>query len=142
MIRPPPRSTLFPYTPLFRAVLELYETVAEPLTPRALSAARAADYITFTSSSTVRYLLEAAGGEARLSPGTRSVSIGPITSETLREHGLEPDVEAERHDVDGVIEALVADARTPASWTRARGAGGGRADGPRGVRAIPACSPR
>ena len=33
-----------------------------------------------------------------------------MTSATLREHGLEPDVEASRHDIDGVVEALVADA--------------------------------
>jgi uroporphyrinogen-III synthase len=38
------------------------------------------------------------------------VSIGPVTSETLREHGMEPHVEAERHDVDGVIDALLGDA--------------------------------
>jgi uroporphyrinogen III methyltransferase/synthase len=90
-------------------VLALYETVAEPLTPQALEAARQADYITFTSSSTVRFFLEAAGGSAGLSPETRIVSIGPVTSETLREHGLEPHVEAEDHDVDGIIQALLAD---------------------------------
>jgi uroporphyrinogen III methyltransferase / synthase len=93
-------------------VLALYETVAEPLAPQALEAARAADYITFTSSSTVRLFLEAAGGSAGLSPETRIVSIGPVTSETLREHGLEPHVEAEDHDVDGVIQALLADIAT------------------------------
>jgi uroporphyrinogen III methyltransferase/synthase len=91
-------------------VLALYETLAEPLSPRALVAARAADYITFTSSSTVRFFLDAAGGATGLSPETRIVSIGPATSETLREHGLEPHVEAEDHDVDGVIQALLADA--------------------------------
>jgi uroporphyrinogen III methyltransferase / synthase len=91
-------------------VLELYETLAEPLGEAALAAARAADYITFTSSSTVRFFVQAAGGEAELSSGTRIVSIGPVTSETLREHGLEPDIEAERHDVDGMIAALIADA--------------------------------
>jgi uroporphyrinogen III methyltransferase/synthase len=91
-------------------VLALYETLAEPLTARALEAARAADYITFTSSSTVRFFLDAAGGEAALSATTRIVSIGPITSETLREHGLEPHVEAQSHDVEGVVEALLADA--------------------------------
>jgi uroporphyrinogen III methyltransferase/synthase len=90
-------------------VLALYETIAEPLSPRALQAARGADYITFTSSSTVRFFLDAAGGPAGLSPETRIVSIGPITSETLREHGLEPQVEAEDHDVDGVVQALLAD---------------------------------
>ncbi|HYM56210.1 MAG TPA: uroporphyrinogen-III C-methyltransferase [Solirubrobacteraceae bacterium] len=91
-------------------VLSVYETVAEPLSPDALTAARGADYITFTSSSTVRFFLEAGGGEAGLSPATRIVSIGPVTSETLREHGLEPHVEAERHDIDGVLDALLADA--------------------------------
>jgi len=90
-------------------VLDLYETVAEPLPPRALQAARQADYITFTSSSTVRFFLQAAGGDAGLSPGTRIVSIGPVTSRTLREHGLEPHVEAASHDVDGIIQALLAD---------------------------------
>jgi uroporphyrinogen III methyltransferase/synthase len=91
-------------------VLALYETVPEPLSEWALEAARAADYITFTSSSTVRHFLQAAGGGAELSPTTRIVSIGPVTSATLREHGLEPHVEAQRHDIEGVVEALLADA--------------------------------
>ncbi len=92
-------------------VIDLYETVAEPLSDSVLAAARAADYVTFTSSSTVRFLAEAAGGEIGLADTARVVSIGPVTSETLREHGIEPHVEAERHDVDGVIDALSADAR-------------------------------
>jgi uroporphyrinogen III methyltransferase/synthase len=94
------------------SVLALYETVAEPLSPWSLTAAREADYITFTSSSTVRFFLEAAGGSADLSPTTRIVSIGPVTSATLREHGLEPHVEAERHDIEGLVAALLADAAT------------------------------
>ncbi len=52
----------------------------------------------------MRFFLEAVGG-AELS--ARLVSIGPVTSDTLREHGLEPHVEASRHDVDGLVEALV-----------------------------------
>ena len=96
-------------------LLALYETVAEPLDDGALAAARAADYVTFTSSSTVRFFLEAAGGEAGLSGGTRIVSIGPVTSAALREHGLEPHLEADRHDIDGVIAALMADATGSAS---------------------------
>jgi uroporphyrinogen III methyltransferase / synthase len=90
-------------------VLALYETLAEPLEPGALSAVREADYVTFTSSSTVRLFLQAAGREPGLSPSTRIVSIGPVTSETLRDHGLGPDVEAERHDVKGIIEAVLTD---------------------------------
>ena len=91
-------------------VLALYETVAEPLSPDQREALARADYVTFTSSSTVRFLFQTAADD--LSADTRLVSIGPVTSATLREHGREPDVEAERHDIDGLIEALVADAAT------------------------------
>jgi len=90
-------------------LLELYETVAEELDDAAYEALRGADYVTFTSSSTVRFLLDAAGGPEALD-GTRIVSIGPVTSATLAEHGLEPRAEAERHDVDGLVDALLADA--------------------------------
>jgi uroporphyrinogen III methyltransferase / synthase len=95
-------------------VVVLYETVAQPLDVDQLAAVADADYVTFTSSSTVRFFLESAGAVAgRLR--ARIVSIGPVTSGTLREHGLEPDVEATRHDIDGLIEALVADAASRAS---------------------------
>ena len=67
-----------------------------------------ADYVTFTSSSTVRFLLESLGGG--LPAGPRLVSIGPVTSATMRERGLPVHVEAARHDVDGLVEALLADA--------------------------------
>jgi uroporphyrinogen III methyltransferase/synthase len=89
-------------------VLGLYETVAEPLSEEQLTAVAAADYVTFTSSSTVRFFLDAAG--QRLGERTRLVSIGPVTSAALRERGLEPHVEAARHDIDGVVDALLADA--------------------------------
>ena len=90
-------------------VVALYETVASPLTDAQLAAVAEADYVTFTSSSTVRFFFESAGEVAgRLR--ARIVSIGPVTSATLREHGLEPNVEASRHDIDGVVDALVADA--------------------------------
>jgi len=48
-----------------------------------------------------------------LSSHTRIVSIGPVTSATLREHGMPVDVEAERHDIDGLLQALLADAAAP-----------------------------
>jgi uroporphyrinogen III methyltransferase/synthase len=90
-------------------VVALYETVAEPLAEEAKAAAFAADYLTFTSSSTVSFYLQAVG-DRRAGPG-RTVSIGPITSATLREHGFDVDVEAQRHDIDGLVAALVADVR-------------------------------
>ncbi|HEX5762310.1 MAG TPA: uroporphyrinogen-III C-methyltransferase [Solirubrobacterales bacterium] len=89
-------------------VVALYETVREAPEPAAVEAARSADYVTFTSSSTVRNLVEALGD--RFPRGARVLSIGPITSEALRAAGLEVHVEAERHDVDGLVAALLADA--------------------------------
>jgi uroporphyrinogen III methyltransferase/synthase len=90
-------------------VVALYETLAEPFDDGQRVAVAGADYVTFTSSSTVKFFFQALGG-AELGQGTRLASIGPVTSDTLREHGHEPDVEAARHDIDGLVEALVADA--------------------------------
>jgi uroporphyrinogen III methyltransferase/synthase len=90
-------------------VVPIYDTVREPLPDERLRAIAAADYVTFTSSSTVRFLMSALGAGG-LSEGPRVVSIGPVTSATAREHGLDVHVEAERHDIEGVVEALVADA--------------------------------
>ncbi len=88
-------------------VLSLYETVAQPLDAALAAPLADADYLTFTSSSTVRFFLEGASP----GPRTRIVSIGPVTSATLREHGIEPHLEAARHDIDGVVEAILADRR-------------------------------
>ena len=82
-------------------VVALYETVREQPGAEEIEAAQGADYVTFTSSSTVTNLTEALGD--RFPTGARIVSIGPITSETVRAAGLEVDVEAERHDVDGLL---------------------------------------
>jgi uroporphyrinogen III methyltransferase/synthase len=89
-------------------VVALYETVREQPGEAAVEAALGADYVTFTSSSTVRNLTEALG--ERFPRDARVVSIGPVTSEAVAEAGLEVAVEAERHDIDGLVEALLADA--------------------------------
>jgi uroporphyrinogen III methyltransferase / synthase len=62
-----------------------------------------ADLITFTSSSTVENFLA-----LRLPwpTGMRIASIGPITSKTVRDHGLNVDIEARRHDIDGLVQAI------------------------------------
>ena len=88
-------------------VLPLYDTVAEPLSEAARAGLARATYVTFTSSSTVRFFLEGGGV---VPEGARVVSIGPVTSATAHELGLKVDVEAERHDPDGLVEALTADA--------------------------------
>ena len=90
-------------------VVALYETVREAPDPSAVEAAQTADYVTFTSSSTVRNLTEALGD--RFPAGARIVSIGPVTSESAREAGLEVQVEATPHDIDGLLAALLTDAQ-------------------------------
>jgi uroporphyrinogen III methyltransferase/synthase len=62
-----------------------------------------ADLITFTSSSTVENFL-ALG--LPWPHGMRVASIGPVTSRTAREHGLQIDVEATRHDIGGLVDAV------------------------------------
>src|SRR5438270_1744650 len=62
-----------------------------------------ADLITFTSSSTVENLLALGLPWPK---GMRIASIGPITSKTVRDHGLTADVEARRHDIDGLTQAI------------------------------------
>jgi uroporphyrinogen III methyltransferase/synthase len=62
-----------------------------------------ADLITFTSSSTVENFL-ALG--LPWPDGMRIASIGPITSKTVCDHGLKVDVEARRHDIDGLVQAI------------------------------------
>ena len=86
--------------------LALYETVAESLGDAEREALERATYVTFTSSSTVRFLLESG---VRPPETARVVSIGPVTSATAAEHGLTVHVEAKRHDLDGLVDALVAD---------------------------------
>lgn len=69
---------------------------------------QAPDAATFTSSSTVTNfaaLLAEAGMTAPRS--LRAVSIGPITSRTLRAQGWEPAAEADPHDLGGLVEAVV-----------------------------------
>jgi uroporphyrinogen III methyltransferase/synthase len=89
-------------------VVALYETVREQPDPEAIEAAQGADYVTFTSASTVTNLTEALG--ARFPSAARVVSIGPVTSEAAVAAGLAVAVEAQQHDVEGLIQALLDDA--------------------------------
>jgi len=62
-----------------------------------------ADLITFTSSSTVENFLAL---KLPWPKGMQIASIGPITSQTARDNGLKVDVEAKRHDIDGLVKAI------------------------------------
>jgi uroporphyrinogen-III synthase len=46
--------------------------------------------------------------EGRELSSLRAVSIGPVTSATLREAGIEPVAEADPHDVAGLVAAVLA----------------------------------
>jgi len=62
-----------------------------------------ADLITFTSSSTVENFLALGLPWPK---GMQVATIGPITSKTARDNGLKVDMEARRHDIDGLIDAI------------------------------------
>ena len=76
----------------------------------ALASGERVDAVTFTSSSTVDNLLLLLGPAelATLRESVHACSIGPITSATLRSHGMEPATEALSHDVEGLIRAIEA----------------------------------
>jgi uroporphyrinogen III methyltransferase/synthase len=99
------------------SVIALYDTVRERLDEDQLERLGDAEYVTFTSSSTVRFLVEAIGGLERFPQHARVVSIGPVTTRTARDIGLDVHVEAGRHDLDGLVEALLRDAPTAAPGT-------------------------
>ena len=90
-------------------VVEAYRNVAPPESAarakEIFSAAKKPDWITFTSSSTVKNLVSLVGLEAL--DGVRVATIGPVTSETARNHGLKIEIEAKEFTLDGLVEALV-----------------------------------
>ena len=92
-------------------VVDAYQNVFPENAPERLRGALAQgiDAATFTSSSSVTHLAEAASRSGLAFPfaGVQAVSIGPITSGTLRELGWEPAVEAEPSDIPGLIAAVV-----------------------------------
>ncbi len=78
----------------------------DDLPPQAIEAlvAGEVDLLAFASSSTARNFVELIGDRPW---SGRVVSIGPVTSATCRELGLDVAVEADPHDLDGLVAALV-----------------------------------
>ncbi len=91
-------------------VVDAYRNAMPEAAPRLLREALAngIDAATFTSSSSVTHLAEAARTAGMTFPfaGVAAVSIGPITSRTLREAGWEPAAEASPYDISGLIAAV------------------------------------
>ncbi len=104
-------------------VVEAYETVVPRSSRASLRATlknpkKRPDVVTFTSSSTVRNFMNLVGsrGTAELLPAIRGrgrprhtilmASIGPVTSSTLREHGLSVDIAAKEFTIPGLVAAI------------------------------------
>jgi uroporphyrinogen-III synthase len=114
-------------------VVEAYETVVPKSSRASLRRAlrnprQRPHVVTFTSSSTVRNFVALLGGSraavrtlpkfsgrvarshASTGPansGIRLASIGPVTSSTLREVGLQVDIEAKEFTIPGLVEAIL-----------------------------------
>ena len=65
------------------------------------------DVVTFTSSSTVRNLVEILGNDRHLLDKCLTACIGPITAATANESGITVDIVAAEHNVEGLADALV-----------------------------------
>ena len=65
------------------------------------------DAVTFTSSSTVKNLLDLLDGDMEALENCRIACIGPTTAATAEELGLTVDLVADVHTVDGLVDALV-----------------------------------
>ena len=62
------------------------------------------DIVTFTSSSTVTNFVRLYGKGAL--KDVIIASIGPVTTKTLKAHGLRISIEAKRYDIPGLVEAI------------------------------------
>ena len=78
-------------------VTQLHEDVVERLQ------ADQVDWITITSSAIARSVCRLFGDQLH---GIRLASISPITSDTLRQCGFEPTVEARVYTIEGIITAI------------------------------------
>ena len=95
----------------------VYESTRAASLPRpvldALSAGELS-WVTFTSSSTANNFAQLLGPDFRdRLKGVKLASIGPVTTATLRELGLEPAVQAETFNIDGLVAAVVGAAGSP-----------------------------
>ncbi len=90
--------------------IAIYETRLEEETTvdvPAMLREKAVDYITFTSSTTATYFMEKIGVEnLPLLADTTCVSIGPITSQKMRDLGMNVDIEAQEYTIDGILDAI------------------------------------
>lgn len=94
-------------------VVDAYQTIVPATSAddvRLIFAApsRMPDVVTFTSSSTATnfFRLLHAANVLAWPTAMAAASIGPVTSQTLRHHGIEPAVEAAEFTIPGLVDAL------------------------------------
>lgn len=92
-------------------VVEAYETVIPKASRTRLRVVlknpnQRPHVITFTSSSTVKNFIQLVGRKPNLR-GIMNASIGPVTSETLREHSFAVDIAAREFTIPGLVAAIV-----------------------------------
>ena len=63
------------------------------------------DMVTFTSSSTVKNLVNIIGS-ADVLQGVKTACIGPVTADTAKSLGIEPDIIAKEYTIDGLVETI------------------------------------
>ena len=83
-----------------------YENNIEKVDNSTIEKISNADLIAFSSSSTVTNALKIFGDKI-VKNIKYKISIGPVTSATLRENEIEPDCEAQVSDVDGMVKAVL-----------------------------------
>ncbi len=91
-------------------VVEAYRTESVGYDDETRARVRAADAVTFTSSSTAEHFVAAMGGPHAAAEGSPPVvaCCGPVTADTARRLGLTVTAEAEVHSIDGLVSAVVA----------------------------------
>ncbi|MFN4132451.1 MAG: uroporphyrinogen-III C-methyltransferase, partial [Caldimicrobium sp.] len=90
-------------------ILPIYETIKpEDSLKKLKEVIPNLDLITFTSSSTVENFFELLQeGFLTPSPKTLFASIGPITSETLKNFGYTPHIEAKEYTIQGLVNSIL-----------------------------------
>ena len=90
--------------------LAIYRTIAPKSLPNDVLAAlheEKVTWVTFTSASTAQHLHDLLPADLREKvTQAKRLSIGPITSAAMTKLGWTPTLEAARHDISGMVEAL------------------------------------
>lgn len=89
-------------------IVPLYSAEPVPIAPEMLERLAEVDCISFASSSTVRNFLAQVPARKIRELGIALAAIGPITAQTLREAGLEPDIMPEKYTIADMVSAIAA----------------------------------